>query len=114
MIFSLIPKTFFTQHQLVVVGFRGFLFFLVLRNFGFGFTSGPSFFLNHTYLSLIGGLVPLKVRVRWLGSGKNCLGLRKNYYGLARVLQKIAQVGLAKTASVRVLTRLIPSSVALL
>ena len=28
-----------------------------------------------------------------LGSGKNCLGLRKNYYGLARVLQNIARVG---------------------
>ena len=74
------------------VGFQVFGFFLWLRNFGFGFTSSPSFFLNHTYLRLIGGLVPLKVRVRWLGSGKNCLGLRKNYYRLARVLQNIARV----------------------
>ena len=50
----------------------------------FGFFSGSLqvqvFFLNRTYLCLIGGLVHLKVRVRWLGSGKNCLGLRKKYY----------------------------------
>ena len=68
------------------------------------------FLKNHTYLSLIGGLVPLKVRVRWLGSGKNCLGLRKNYYGLARVLQKIGRVGLGKTPSGRGLTWPIPNS----
>ena len=38
------------------------------------------FFKNHIYLSLIWGLVPIKVWVRWLGSGKYCLRLRKNYY----------------------------------
>ena len=68
----------------------------------------PKFFLNHTYLSLIGGLVPLKVWVSWLRSGKNCLGLRKNYYRLARVLQKIAPVRLAKTPTGWVLTQPIP------
>ena len=53
---------------------------------------------------------PLKVQVRWLGSGKNCLGLIKIYYGLSRVLQKITQIGSGKTPSGRVLTRPIPTS----
>ena len=92
------------------VGFRVFVFFLGLRIFGFGLTSGPSFFLKSYILSLIWGLVPLKVRVRWLESGKNCPGLRKKYYGLAQVLQKIARVGLGKTYSDRVLIQPIPSN----
>ena len=82
------------------VGFRVFLFcsgrvsgFWIFPRVKEFWLRVQVFFLNHTYLSLIGGLVPLKVRVRWHGSGKNCLGLRKNYYGLAGVLQNIAWVG---------------------
>ena len=54
---------------------------------------GSKFFLkNHMYLSVIWDLVSLKVRVRWLGSGKNCPWVKKKILWVARVLQKIARV----------------------
>ena len=50
------------------------------------------FLKNHMYLRIIWGLVSLKVRVRWLGSGKNCPWVKKKLLWVARVLQKIARV----------------------
>ena len=89
--FLLLGSSFgFFDFAQVRLGFWFFDFFL--RS-----CSGPDFFIKPYPFELNRGLEHQNFWARQLRSRKINLGLTKYYYGLAQVLQNIAQVGLAKT-----------------